>query len=68
MKPWLVNIPATFQKLVEVVLTGFACDVCYVYFYGILVFTKILDERNQNVERELDRIKKDGLKLKPNKW
>jgi hypothetical protein len=36
----LVNAPATFQRLMEVVLAGLARSVCVVYLDDILVFGK----------------------------
>ena len=36
----LINAPATFQRLMEVVLAGLAHSVCVIYLDDILVFGK----------------------------
>jgi len=38
----LVNAPATFQRLMEVALTGLARDGCMVYLDDVLVIGKLL--------------------------
>ena len=63
----LVNAPATFQRLMEVVLAGIARDGCHVYLDDILVFGKTLEEHNHNLRRVFDRINGAGLKLKAKK-
>ena len=60
----LVNAPATFQRLMEVVLTGLARTTCVVYLNDILVFGKDLEEHNANL---VERIREAGLRLKPGK-
>ena len=57
----LVNTPATLQRLMEVVLSDLARDICLVYLDDILVMGKTLDEHNQNLEKMLDRICNSGL-------
>ena len=63
----LVNAPATFQRLMEVVLTGLARGVCHVYLDDVLVFGRTLEEHNRNLGLVLDRIRVAGLRLKPKK-
>ena len=63
----LVNAPATFQRLMEVVLAGLARKVCVVYLDDILVFGRTLTEHNANLGRVLERIRMAGLRLKPRK-
>ena len=64
----LVNSPATFQRLMEIVLSGLARDGCHVYLDDVLVFGKTLDEHNRNLARVLTRLRQAGLKLKPKKF
>ena len=52
------NAPATFQRLMEVVLAGIARDGCHVYLDHVLVFGKTLEEHNHNL---FDRINGAGL-------
>lgn len=63
----LVNAPATFQRLMEVVLSGLARGVCHVYLDNVLVFGKTLEERNCHLGLVLERIRSAGLCLKPKK-
>ena len=46
-----VNAPATFQRLMEVILSGITQDGCQVYLDDVLVFGKTLTEHNQNVRK-----------------
>ena len=45
----LVNAPATFQQLMELVLSGLARDKCHIYLDDVLVFRKTLEAHNQNL-------------------
>ena len=63
----LVNAPATFQHLMEVVLSGLARDSCHVYLDDVLVFGRTLEEHNSNLSKVLTRIREAGLRLKPKK-
>ena len=63
----LVNAPATFQRLMEAVLSGLARGVCQVYLDDVLVFWKTLEEHNRHLELMFERIRKAGLRLKPKK-
>ena len=61
----LVNAPATFQRLMEVVLAGLARKNCVVYLDDILVFGKDIAEHNANLQAVLQRLHEAGLRLKP---
>ena len=63
----LVNAPATFQRLMEVVLSGLAREVCLVYLDDVLVLGKTMEEHNRNLMQVLDRLRAAGLRLKPGK-
>ena len=63
----LVNAPATFQRLMEVVLSGLARDGCMVYLDDILVFGRTLEEHNDNLAKVFQRLRSAGLTLKPKK-
>ena len=63
----LVNAPATFQRLMEVVLAGLARGSCHVYLDDVLVFGRTLEEHNSNLSKVLERIRGAGLRLKPRK-
>ena len=63
----LVNAPATFQRLMEVVLSGLARRVCVVYLDDVLVFGRTIPEHNANLAQVLQRLRQAGLWLKPKK-
>ena len=63
----LVNAPATFQRLMEVVLSGLARDGCMVYLDDILVFGRALKEHNDKLAKVFQRFRSAGLTLKPKK-
>ena len=63
----LVNAPATFQRLMEVVLSGLARRVCVVYLDDVLVFGRTIEEHNANLAQVLERLRRAGLRLKPKK-
>ena len=63
----LVNNPATFQRLMEVVLTELARRVCVVYLDDVLVFGRTLQEHNEHLTEVLERLRSAGLCLKPKK-
>ena len=63
----LVNAPATFQRLMEVVLAGLARSSCHVYLDDVLVFGRTLEEHNSNLSKVFERIRGAGLRLKPRK-
>ena len=63
----LVNAPATFQRLMEMVLSGLARRVCVVYLDDVLVFGRTMAEHNANLTQVMGRLRRAGLRLKPKK-
>ena len=63
----LVNAPATFQRLMEVVLSRLAPSVCVVYLDDVLVFGRTMEEHNANITQVTERIRMAGLRLRPEK-
>lgn len=63
----LCNSPATFERLMEVVLAGLNFNVCLVYIDDIIIFGKTFDETLQNLEQVLTKLQLAGLKLKASK-
>ena len=63
----LVNTPATFQRLMEIVLAGLQWDHCIIYLDDVLVVGRNFQEHMQRLEAVLQRIQGAGLKLKPSK-
>ena len=63
----LVNAPATFQRLMEVVLADLARHCCLVYLDDVLVMGTTFEEHQRNLTKVLDRLCDAGLRLKPKK-
>lgn len=63
----LCNAGATFQRLMDVVMSGLHLDVCLVYLDDIIVFSKTVEEHLERLVRVLGRLRSAGLKLKPEK-
>ncbi|CAK1580245.1 unnamed protein product [Parnassius mnemosyne] len=63
----LCNAPATFEKLMELVLTGQIGDACLVYLDDIIIVGRTFEEHLQNLERVLMKIQRANLKLSPKK-
>ena len=59
----LVNVPATFERLMERVLRGIAWSECLVYLDNILVFGPDFATTLKRLQRVLDRLGTPGLKL-----
>ena len=60
----LVNAPATFQHLMEIVLAGLARSKCLVYLDDVLVIGSTWDEHKKNLEDVFKRTHQVGLRLK----
>ena len=63
----LANAPATFQRLMERVLTGLQWDICLVYLDDVIVFSPTLEGHFDRLAQVFARIRSAGLKLKPTK-
>ncbi|KMQ89530.1 enzymatic polyprotein endonuclease reverse [Lasius niger] len=63
----LKNAPATFQRLMDNVLTGLQGNVCFVYLDDIVIYAQTLEEHKQKLSQIFDRIKEAGLSLQPEK-
>ncbi|CAK1581867.1 unnamed protein product [Parnassius mnemosyne] len=63
----LCNAPATFERLMELVLTGLIGDACLVYLDDIIIVGRTFEEHFQNLERVLMKIQSTNLKFSPKK-
>ena len=63
----LANAPATFERLMDLVLAGLHWDVCLVYLDDIIVFSQSFKQHVQRLQLVLERLRKAGLKLSPSK-
>lgn len=62
-----MNVPAAFQRFMEESLEGIRDKICIPYLDDILVFTESFDEQVEVMKEVLQRLRSDGLKLKPRK-
>ena len=63
----LCNSPATFQRLMENVLSGLTKKSCMVYIDDVLVIGKTFAEYLANLKEVFMRLRAAGLRLKPSK-
>ena len=63
----LKNAPATFQRLMNNILTGLQGNRCFVYLDDIVIFADTLENHNKKLTEIFDRLQKFNLKLKPEK-
>ena len=61
----LCNAQATFQRLMDLVLTGLQWSHCLVYIDDVIVLGRDFEDHLQNLQAVFQRLHKAGLKLKP---
>ena len=63
----LANAPATFERLMEIVLAGLQWEICLIYLDDIMVFAQNFEEHMSRLSLVLDRVRQAGLKISPEK-
>ena len=63
----LCNAGATFQRLMDIVMTGLNLNVCLVYLDDIIVYSSTLEQHLERLVTVMERLRTAGLKLKPEK-
>ena len=63
----LTNAPATFQRMMDVVLVGLKWNTCLVYLDDVVVFALSVSQHLDRLETVFQRIDRAGLKLKLSK-
>lgn len=63
----LKNAPATFQRLMDAVLTGLQGTELFVYLDDIVIYARSLSEHREKFEKLARRLRKANLKLQPSK-
>ncbi|KAK7877355.1 hypothetical protein WMY93_031928 [Mugilogobius chulae] len=63
----LSNSPATFQRMMELVLRGLPWHICLVYLDDILVYSRTFEDHLSHLQEVLTRIQSAGLKLNSSK-
>ena len=63
----LCNAGATFQRLMDIVMSGLNLEICLVYLDEIVVYAKTPEQHLQRLATVVGRLSDAGLKLKPEK-
>jgi transposase InsO family protein len=63
----LCNAGATFQRLMDIVMTGLHLEICLVYLDDIVVYSSTVAQHLERLEMVFSRLDHAGLKLKPEK-
>jgi predicted aspartyl protease len=63
----LCNAGATFQRLMDVIMSGLNFDICLVYLDDIVLFSSTVEEHFSRLKLLLVRLRDANLKLKPSK-
>ena len=61
------NAPATFERLMELVLSGLHWQICLIYLDDIIIFGKTFSKMIKNLDMVLERFAQAELKLKSQK-
>ena len=63
----LVNSSYSFQKMMQLVLSGLQWQICMVYLDDVIVYSKSFAQHLDNLRSVFNRFRSEGLKLKPKK-
>lgn len=63
----LKNAPATFQRLMNTVLSGIQNSQCFVYLDDIVVFADNLENHNKKLKQVFKKLSEHNLKIQPDK-
>jgi len=63
----LVNASYTFQKMMQLVLSGLQWQICMVYLDDVIVYSKSFSQHLCNLRFVFDRLRTEGLKLQQTK-
>ena len=63
----LKNAPATFQRALDIILSGVRWQTCLVYLDDVIVFSRTIDEHIANLDIVLLLLRNAGVSLKLSK-
>ena len=63
----ITNAAPTFQKNMEIMLTGLLWKCCIVYIDDIIIYSNSFEEHMQHLEQVLERLKKVNITIKVSK-
>ena len=64
----LRNAPATFQRALDIILSGFREQTCLIYLDDVIVFLKDAGMHLRNVDKALRLLGRTGVTLRLRKW
>jgi hypothetical protein len=63
----LCNAPATFQRMMQLVLSGLLLETCLCYLDDVIIFSKNSEDHIYDIHRVCERLNEAGLKIKGEK-
>jgi hypothetical protein len=63
----LSNAPATFQRLMQFVVSGLLMEQCLCYIDDVIIFSQTFDDHLYDLDQVFGRFRRAKLKLKPSK-
>ena len=63
----LVNAPTTFQRAMDLVLSGLSYVICLCYLDDVIVFDRDFNEHYNRLKTVVERLHVHGLRVKPEK-
>ena len=67
MAQGLIGAAATFQKVMNIVLSGLSFEICLSYLDDVIVFSRDMQQHRQHLQLIFDRLRSAGLMLHPDK-
>ena len=64
----LCTAPVTFQRTMDVVLSGLTYAICLCYLDDVIVFGRDINEHNERLETVLLRLREHNLHVKLSKY
>jgi len=62
-----VNAPASFQRELDIILSGLRWRTCLVYLDDVIVSSRTVDDHVRHLREVLLLLEKAGVSLKPSK-
>ena len=60
----LCNAPPTFQRTVDILLSGYRWKTCLVYLDDVIIFSKSIEEHLRHVDEVLEILRQAGMSLR----